>query len=29
LRLEAVRPFLQQMRELDALIKSLPALDTA
>ena len=28
-RLEAVRPFLQQMRELDALIKSLPALDTA
>jgi 2-dehydro-3-deoxyphosphooctonate aldolase (KDO 8-P synthase) len=29
LRLEAVRPFLQQMRDLDALIKSLPALDTA
>ena len=29
LRLEAVRPFLQQMRELDALIKSLPALNTA
>lgn len=29
LRLEAVRPFLQQMHELDALIKSLPALDTA
>jgi len=29
LRLEAVRPFLQQMRELDALIKSLPELDTA
>ena len=29
LRLEAVRPFLQQMRDLDALIKSLPALNTA
>ena len=29
LRLEAVRPFLQQMRDLDVLIKSLPALDTA
>ena len=29
LKLEAVRPFLQQMRDLDDLIKSLPALDTA
>ena len=29
LRLEAVRPFLQQMRELDVLIKSMPELDTA
>lgn len=29
LKLEAVRPFLQQMQGLDDLIKSLPALDTA
>jgi 2-dehydro-3-deoxyphosphooctonate aldolase (KDO 8-P synthase) len=29
LRLEAVRPFLRQMRDLDVLIKSQPALDTA
>ena len=29
LRLETVRPFLQQMRELDVLIKSMPELDTA
>lgn len=29
LRLETVRPFLQQMRELDDLIKSMPELDTA
>ena len=29
LRLESVRPFLQQMRDLDDLIKSLPELDTA
>ena len=29
LKLEAVRPFLQQMQDLDDLIKSLPALDTA
>jgi len=29
LRLDTVRPFLEQMRDLDALIKSLPELDTA
>ena len=29
LRLNSVRPFLQQMRDLDALIKSMPDLDTA
>lgn len=29
LRLESVRPFLQQMQDLDALIKSMPELDTA
>ena len=29
LKLEAVRPFLQQMQDLDDLIKSMPALDTA
>lgn len=29
LRLASVRPFLQQMRDLDALIKSMPPLDTA
>lgn len=29
LRLETVRPFLHQMRELDALVKSMPKLDTA
>lgn len=29
LRLDSVRPFLQQMRDLDALIKSMPELDTA
>lgn len=29
LKLETVRPFLQQMRDLDELIKSMPELDTA
>ncbi|MEX0962515.1 MAG: 3-deoxy-8-phosphooctulonate synthase [Pseudohongiellaceae bacterium] len=29
LRLDSIRPFLQQMHDLDALIKSMPALDTA
>jgi 2-dehydro-3-deoxyphosphooctonate aldolase (KDO 8-P synthase) len=29
LRLDTIRPFLQQMRDLDALIKSMPELDTA
>lgn len=29
LRLDSIQPFLQQMRDLDALIKSMPELDTA
>ncbi len=29
LRLDSIRPFLQQMRDLDTLIKSMPAIDTA
>ncbi len=29
LRLDSIRPFLQQMRDLDTLIKSLPDIDTA